>query len=60
MTDFNNLILLNRLREKGVAVVRTPGGIIAHGLWRLSQTEQQMFYRLTQKELSDALRMQKA
>lgn len=59
MSDINNLILLNRLREKDVAVVRTPGGVVAYGLSRLPQNEREMFNRLTQGELSAALRMQK-
>ena len=60
MNAFNNLILLNRLREKGVGIVRTPAGVMATGLWRLSESEREMFNRMSQNELSAALRMQKA
>lgn len=60
MSLHNNLVTLNRLREKGVAVAKTPGGIVAYGLSRLSEAERNMFNRLTQNELAEALRIQKA
>jgi len=59
MNTHNNLVILNMLRSKGVAVVKTPGGIVAYGLSRLSESDRNMFNRLTQTDLSDALRMQK-
>lgn len=59
MNTHNNLVTLNMLRSKGVAVVKTPGGIVAYGLSRLSESDRNMFNRLTQTELSDALRIQK-
>ena len=52
-------MVLNMLRARGVAVVRTPGGVVAYGLSRLPQNEREMFNRLTQGELSAALRIQK-
>ncbi len=60
MTLHNNLVTLNMLRSKGVAVAKTPGGVVAYGLSRLSESERNMFNRLTQTELTEALRMQKA
>lgn len=59
MNTHNNLMVLNMLRARGVAVVRTPGGVVAYGLSRLPQNEREMFNRLTQGELSAALRIQK-
>lgn len=60
MSDLNNLILLNRLREKGVAVVRTPGGVVAYGLSRANVSDREIFNRMSQSELVAALRMQKS
>ena len=60
MTLHNTLVTLNMLRSKGVAVAKTPGGIVAYGLSRLSESERNMFNRLTQNELAEALRIQKA
>ena len=60
MSSHNNLVMLNLLRSKGVAVCKTPSGIVAYGLSRLSQSDREMFNRMTQTELLVALRMQKA
>lgn len=60
MTLHNNSVTLNMLRSKGVAVAKTPGGVVAYGLSRLSESERNMFNRLTQTELTEALRIQKA
>lgn len=59
MSDLNNLTLLNHLREKGVAVVRTPGGVVAYGLSRVNVSDREIFNRMSQSELVAALRMQK-
>ena len=60
MSSHNSLVMLNVLRSKGVAVCKTPSGIVAYGLSRLSQSDREMFNRMTQTELLVALRMQKA
>lgn len=59
MSDLNNLTLLNCLREKGVAVVRTPAGVVAYGLSRVNVSDRGIFSRMTQTELLAAWRMSK-
>ena len=43
MSSHNNLVMLNLLRSKGVAVCKTPSGIVAYGLSRLSQSDRDFY-----------------
>lgn len=55
----NTLTIINMLREKGIATVRTPSGIRFMGAARASQSDREIMRRLTQTELDAALRWQK-
>ena len=52
----NTLTIINMLREKGIATVRTPSGIRFMGAARASQSDKEIMRRLTQTELDAALR----
>lgn len=55
----NTLALINMLREKNVATVRTPNGIIFMGLNRLTTSQREGLLAIPQKELDAAMRWQK-
>lgn len=55
----NTLTIINMLRDKGIATVRTPAGIRFIGAANANQRERKMMKRLTQSELDAALRLQR-
>lgn len=55
----NALTIINMLRAKGIATVRTPAGIRFMGAANASQMDRKMMNRLTQSELDAALRWQR-
>lgn len=55
----NALTIINMLRAKGIATVRTPAGIRFMGTANASQRDREMMNRLTQPELEAALRWQR-
>lgn len=55
----NALTIINMLRAKGIATVRTPAGIRFMGASNASQRDREMMNRLTQPELEAALRWQR-
>lgn len=55
----NALVIINMLREKGIATVRTPSGIRFMGAALASEQDKAMMSRLTQTELDAAMRWQK-
>ena len=55
----NTLTILNMLREKGIASVRTPSGIQFMGVARASAQDKAMMSRLTQTELDAAMKWQR-
>lgn len=56
----NALTIINMLRTKGIATVRTPSGIRFIGSTNASQQDKAMMNRLTQAELDAALKWQRA
>ena len=56
----NTLTIINMLRSKGIATVRTPSGIRFMGAANASQHDKAMMNRLTQAELEAALKLQRA
>lgn len=55
----NALTIINMLRAKGIATVRTPAGIRFMGTENASHMDREMMNRLTQSELEAALRWQR-
>ena len=55
----NALTIINMLRAKGIATVRTPAGIRFMGAANATQQDREMMNRLTQPELDAALRWQR-
>lgn len=55
----NTLTILNILREKGIASVRTPSGIRFMGVSRASAQDKKMMNRMTQTELDAAMKWQR-
>ena len=55
----NTLTILNMLREKGIAAVRTPSGIRFMGAARASAQDKAMMNRMTQTELDAAMKWQR-
>lgn len=55
----NTLTIINMLRSKGIATVRTPSGIRFMGAANASHMDREMMNRLTQAELEAALRWQR-
>lgn len=55
----NALTIINMLRAKGIATVRTPAGIRFMGAVNASHMDRKMMNRLTQAELDAALRWQR-
>lgn len=55
----NALTIINMLRAKGIATVRTPAGIRFMGAANASHMDREMMNRLTQSELEAALRWQR-
>lgn len=56
----NTLTIINMLRSKGIATVRTPSGIRFMGAANASQQDREMMNRLTQPELEAALKWQRS
>lgn len=56
----NTLTIINMLRTKGIATVRTPSGIRFMGAANASQQDRAMMNRLTQAELDAALKWQRS
>lgn len=56
----NTLTIINMLRTKGIATVRTPSGIRFMGAATASQQDRGMMNRLTQAELEAALKWQRS
>lgn len=56
----NTLTIINMLRSKGIATVRTPSGIRFMGAAMASNQEKEMMRKLSQADLDAALRWQKA
>lgn len=55
----NALTIINMLRAKGIATVRTPAGIRFMGAANANKRDREMMNRLTQSELDAALRWQR-
>ena len=55
----NTLTIINMLREKGIATVRTPSGIQFMGAALASAQDKAMMSRLTQTELDAAMKWQR-
>lgn len=55
----NTLTIINMLRTKGIATVRTPSGIRFMGAANASQYDRAMMKKLTQSELDAALKWQR-
>ena len=55
----NTLTIINILRTKGIATVRTPSGIRFMGAANASKQDMAMMRRLTQAELEAALKWQR-
>lgn len=55
----NTLTIINMLRSKWIATVRTPSGIRFMGAANASQQDREMMNRLTQDELDAALKWQR-
>lgn len=56
----NTLTIINMLRSKGIATVRTPSGIRFMGAANASQQDKVMMSRLTQAELEASLKWQRS
>lgn len=56
----NTLTIINMLRTKGIATVRTPSGVRFMGAVNASQQDREMMNRLTQSELEAALKCQRS
>lgn len=56
----NTLTIINMLRTKGIATVRTPSGIRFMGAANARQQDKAMMNRLTQSELEAALKWQRS
>lgn len=56
----NTLTIINMLRTKDIATVRTPSGIRFMGAANASHQEKAMMNRLTQAELEAALKWQRS
>lgn len=56
----NTLTIINMLRIKGIATVRTPSGIRFMGTANASHQEKAIMNRLTQAELDAALKWQRS
>ena len=56
----NTLTIINMLRSKGIATVRTPSGVRFMGAANASQKDKAMMNRLTQPELEAALKWQRS
>lgn len=55
----NTLTIINMLREKGIATVRTPSGIQFMGAARASSQDKAMMNLLTQSQLEIAMKWQR-
>lgn len=56
----NTLTIINMLRSKGIATVRTPSGVRFMGAANASQQDKTIMNRLTQAELEAALKWQRS
>ena len=56
----NTLTIINMLRSKGIATVRTTSGVRFMGSVNASQQDKAMMNRLTQAELDAALKWQES
>ena len=56
----NTLTIINMLRSKGIATVRTPSGIRFMGAANASQQDRAMMNRLAQSELEASLKWQRS
>ncbi|MBL5924977.1 hypothetical protein [Enterobacter asburiae] len=58
MSTHNTLVLINMYREKEVAAVRTPAGIVFMGVKNLTKDELKTLQSIPQAQLDAALRWQ--
>ena len=56
----NTLTIINMLRTKGIATVRTPSGIRFMGAANAIQQDKAVMNRLTQSEIKAALKWQRS
>lgn len=58
MSAQNALAIINMFRNKGVATVKTPAGIVFYGMGRLSAAEKRTLLNIPQSDLEAALKWQ--
>lgn len=59
MSTHNVVALLNMYREKNVAAVRTPSGVVFMGMRNITTAQRKILLAISQSDLDAAIRWQK-